>query len=446
MRASLARWPYALALPERGNGQSPSRQRAWTGAIDPSDERTSAHTEQKPAARRSSQGTQRSESGATPGGVCAGLPPWFHCHFLGLLFGFDVLHALHMTEPSGRDERSAFRPSTDASLPEGGRVVAITGSASFLGTHLIGILEDSPRVAKIISLDEVPPKSAGPKTHHHSVDLTHRRVAHHLSDLLAAERADTVVHLAFHDNPTHRPQESHYLESVGTMQIVLACRRANVRKFVLWSHTFLYGAHPHNPSMIDETRPLYSPSNEPFFRDKLQAERDALEFGLPGRGRTVTILRTAPIVGTGIDGFATRLLTQPRVVTILGFDPLWQFLHESDAVLAFKRAVDADIPGIFNISGGGVIPLSKAVRLVGGRNIPLTRPLAHLALRTGWVLRRSPLPETFVDYLQYSCAADTERSRRQLGFVPMFSSHEALLDFASRRNMRQVELISETPV
>lgn len=334
-----------------------------------------------------------------------------------------------------------FPPPSEGS--GSGRVIAVTGSASFLGTHLIGVLEDSPRVAKIVSLDEVVPKSAGPKTRHHSIDLTHRRVEHHLSNLLASERADTVVHLAFHDNPTHRPQESHYLESVGTMQIVLACRRAEVRKFVLWSHTFLYGASPKNPCLMDEGRPLYSAVTEPFFRDKLQAEHDALEFGLPGRGRVVTILRTAPIVGSGIDGFATRFLSQPRIVTVLGFDPLWQFLHESDAVLAFKRAVDTDCPGVFNVSGGGVIPLSKVIRLVGGRSIPLTRPLAHLALRTGWALRRSPLPEAFGDYLQYSCIADVERSRRQLGFVPMFSSHEAILDFASRKNMRQVELIAE---
>jgi UDP-glucose 4-epimerase len=325
------------------------------------------------------------------------------------------------------------------------RVVAVTGSASFLGTHLIGALEGSARVGKIISIDSTSPKSAAEKTSHYSVDLTERRVEDRLTEIFQAEQVDTVVHLAFHDNPNHHPDRSHYLESIGTMHIVGACRRASVRKFVLWSHTFLYGASPKNPCYLDEHRPLHADASEAFFRDKLQAERDALEFGRPGRGRVVTILRTAPIVGPGIDGFASRYLQQQRIVSILGFDPLWQFLHESDAVLALKRAVDADVPGVFNVAGDGVIPLSKVIRLLGRSSLPMPRTMAHFALGSLWVLRSSPLPASFVDYLQYSCVGDIERSRRQLGFVPIYSSHEAILDFAARLNLRDVQLLSETP-
>ncbi len=325
------------------------------------------------------------------------------------------------------------------------RRVAITGSAGFLGANLIGVLEDSPRIERILSLDEKRPESARDKTVHHEIDLTDRKIEQKLAELLASANIDTLVHLAFHDSPTHHPDRSHYLESVGTMYVAGACRRAQVRKLILTSHTFLYGANPKNPSLMTEDRPLYASPSEPFFRDKLQAERDALEFGRPGRGRVVTILRTAPILGPGIDGFATRYLTQDRIPSILGFDPLWQFLHESDAVLALKRAIDTDAPGVFNVAGAGVIPLSKVIRLAGGRALPMTRTMTHFTLGALWVLRKSPLPASFTDYLQYPCIGDTEKSRRLLGFIPMFTSHEALLDFAARRNMRQVELLSETP-
>lgn len=345
------------------------------------------------------------------------------------------------------EQGSRVSADGDRITPNGstGRTVAVTGSNSFLGAHLIGLLEDSPRVRRVVSLDEQAPRSAGSKSVHYDVDLTHRRVEDRLTEVFSGEQVDTVVHLAFHDNPNHHPDRSHYLESVGTMHIVNACRRARVRKFVLWSHTFLYGASPKNPCYLEENRPLYADPSEAFFRDKLQAERDALEFGRPGRGRIVTILRTAPIVGPGIDGFATRYFQKPRVFTILGFDPLWQFLHESDAVAAFKRAVDADVPGIFNIAGEGVIPLSKVIRLLGRKSLPLTRTIGHFALGALWVGRRSPLPASFLDYLQYSCIGDTERSRRQLGFFPMFSSHEAIADFAAAQSLRDVRLLSETP-
>ncbi len=326
-----------------------------------------------------------------------------------------------------------------------GRSVAVTGSASTLGSHLVGLLEDAPRVRRVISLDREAPKSAGSKTRHFDIDLTRHDVEERVAEILQSEGADTVVHLAFHDIPTHRADESHYLESVGTMHIVNACRRTQVHKFVLWSQTFLYGGSPKNPCFLEEHKPLCAPVSEAFFRDKMQAEHDALEFGRPGRGRVVTILRTAPIVGPHIDNFVTRYFKQPWVPTILGFDPLYQFLHESDAVAALKRAVDADVSGVFNIAGEGVLPLNKAIRLVGRKNLPLTRPLARLAIGARWVARSSPIPPSFLDHVQYACVGDTERARRVLGFVPLYSSREALLDFASTQTLRDVRLLSETP-
>lgn len=353
---------------------------------------------------------------------------------------------------SDHSTQGAFPPAQDGpSRPlspppgAGGRVVAVTGSASFLGSHLLGLLEDSPRIRRVVSLDQKAPPTAGDKTRHFDVDLTTHQVEDRLAELLQTEGADTLVHLAFHDLPNRRPDESHHLESVGTMHILNACRRTQVRKVVLWSQTVLYGASPKNPSFLDETKPLCADTSEAYFRDKMQAERDALEFGLPGKGRVTTILRTAPVVGPNIDNFVTRYLGQAYVPTILGFDPLWQFLHESDAVAGIKRAIDCDAPGIFNLAGAGVIPLSKVIRLMGRKKLPLTRPMTDFLVGALWVARKCPIPPSFLDYVQYACVGDTERSRRILGFVPMFSSREAIVDFASTQNLRDVKLISETP-
>lgn len=325
----------------------------------------------------------------------------------------------------------------------GERVVAVTGSASFLGAHLIGLLEDSPRIKRVISLDRRAPPSAGDKTRHFHVDLTTHHVEDQLAELLRNEQVGTVVHLAFSDQPTHRADEAHHLESVGTMHAVNACRRTSVRKFILWSQTSLYGASPKNPCFLQENKPLCANTSEGFFRDKMLAERDALEFGLPGTGRMTTVLRTAPIIGPSVDNYLTRYLSQRLVPTVLGFDPLWQFLHEADAVAAFKRAVDYDAPGIFNLAGAGVLPLSKVIRLVGRKKLPLTRPMTEAYVGALWVARHCPVPPTFLDYFQYACIADTERSRRVLGYVPLFSSRDAVLDFSSTQNLRDVKLIAE---
>src|SRR5688572_13486858 len=87
--------------------------------------------------------------------------------------------------------------SPSSSDPE--RVVAVTGSASFLGSNLVGLLEDAPRVRRVLSLDVRPPATLRDKTVHNDIDLTTHRAEDRLTEILRSEGADTLVHLAFHD-------------------------------------------------------------------------------------------------------------------------------------------------------------------------------------------------------------------------------------------------------
>ena len=78
------------------------------------------------------------------------------------------------------------------------------------------------------------------------------------------------------------------------MHVAVAARHAQVRKFVLWSQTWLYGAHPSNPNFLTEKHPLRAPAGEPFFADKIEAEEQARKLAQRSPGTVVTILRTAP--------------------------------------------------------------------------------------------------------------------------------------------------------
>jgi UDP-glucose 4-epimerase len=55
----------------------------------------------------------------------------------------------------------------------------------------------------------------------------------------------------------------------------------------------------------------------------------------------------------------------------------------------------------------------------------------------------SEAPPSFIDYLQYLCVADGERARKAFGFVPMYKTREALLDFASAQHLREARLLTE---
>jgi UDP-glucose 4-epimerase len=335
--------------------------------------------------------------------------------------------------------------TTRIARPPRRRSVAVTGAASFLGVNLIGLLEESDSVRSIVSLDLSAPRTAGSKTRVYELDLVHPTAEERLAEIFAAEGIDTVVHLAFLPSPTHAAAYAHEFESVGTMHLINACRRTRVTKFLMWSQTLLYGAHPTNPNFLSEKHPLRARRSEPYFSDKIEAENEALRFGKPGQARIATILRTAPIIGPTVENYLTRYLGRQLVPTVLGFDPLWQFLHEADAVAAFKIAVDRDVPGIFNISGDGVLPLSTVIRAAGRTPLPVPRSLANTVVGALWFAQVAEAPPAFFDYLQYVCVADGERAKKTLGFRPLFTSREALIDYAGAQHLRDVKLLSETP-
>lgn len=329
--------------------------------------------------------------------------------------------------------------------PERGASVAVTGAASFLGRNLIGLMEEDERIARIVALDVERPPTAGNKTRVYDVDLTQPTAEERTAEILDAERVETLVHLAFLASPTHASAWAHELESVGTMQVLNACRRTEVRKLVLWSQTVLYGAHPTNPNFLSERHPLRSRRQFRFFNDKIDAENEALRFGKPGKGRVTTLLRTAPILGPTVRNYVTEYLRRKLVPTIMGFDPLMQFVHEADAVAALKLAVDRDVPGTFNIVGEGVLPLSTVVKLAGRIALPLPRPFANSLVKALWVAHISEAPPAFLDYLQYVCVAGGEQAHRQLGFVPLYTTREAVIDYANAQHLRDVKLLSESP-
>lgn len=335
------------------------------------------------------------------------------------------------------------RPSTAGRSTT--RVVALTGAASFLGRNLVGLLEDDPRIERIVAIDTEAPDTGGAKTQALQVDLTMPASGDRIAEALADAGVDTLVHLAFLSSPTHATAWAHELESVGTMRLLHAARKVALSKLVLWSQTILYGARSTNPNFLTEQSPLRADADEPFFADKIAAEREVLAFGAKSLGTVVTILRTAPIVGPTVRNYVTKHLAGRAVLTLLGFDPLWQFVHEVDALAAFKLAIMRDAPGTYNIVGSGVLPLSTIIKLAGRAAMPVVHPLAGPLVGALWAAQVAAAPPSFLRYLRYVCVADGAKAARLMGFRPAYSTREALLDFASAERLRDAKLLHEDP-
>ncbi len=351
--------------------------------------------------------------------------------------------------PPAPAERAAT-PAASLSVPSSPivrtrvrRTVAIVGAASFLGKNLIGLLEDDDRIERIVAIDVTAPNTAGAKTRTYEVDLTQPTSEERVAEILAAERADSLAHVAFLTSPVHGEAWAHEFESVGTMHLLNAVRQSPVRKLVMWSQTLLYGAHPTNPNFLSERHPLRARRGEPFFADKIEAEAEVERFAQRASGTVVTILRTAPILGPTVRNYVSRYLARRFVPTMMGYDPLLQFLHEADAIAAFKLALLRDAPGTFNIAAEGVLPLNTVIRLAGRVAIPIPHPIARPLATASWVAQFAEAPPSFLDYLRYVCVADGDKAAREMGFRPAYTTREALLDYTSAQRLRDARLLQE---
>lgn len=322
--------------------------------------------------------------------------------------------------------------------------LAITGTASFLGSRLLRRAVEARGGDAVLAIDIVaPPARLGVR--HRELDLTEPAADERLLRVLKDEKVSTLVHAAFFTTPRRDRGRSHELESIGTLALMAAAAAAGVEHVVMRSFTAVYGARGQNPSLLTEDRALEAGAGFPWLRDKLEAEQHARAFARRYADLRVTILRFAPLFGPGVRTFYTRLFDKRLVPTLLGFDPLVQLLHPDDAVDAVDAALGRPLAGAFNVVPRASIPLLAALHLAEKVPLPVPHPLAYLASDALWAAGLVEAPGAFLEYARYPCIADGGKALRELGFGARYSSREALLAYLEDRHPQPGAAIREVP-
>ncbi len=326
-------------------------------------------------------------------------------------------------------ERDVARGAVESGDPSR-RVVAVTGSRTYLGRELIRRLDGDPRYHSVVAVDIEEPSIDGDSIVFERLDLTAPTAATQLAEILEKRRVDTVVHGAFLTFPSHASAWAHELEDVGTMHVLDACAASKPERFVLLSSTLMYGARRKNPSFISPNTPLEDVGTG-YIGDKVRADLQTGRFADEHPDIAVCRLRFAPLLGPTVDGLFPRFFQSPFAPVLLGRDPLMQMVHEHDALLALKRAVDCEEPivGPINIVGRGVLPYTTLIALMGKVPLPIPRVLAKAVAQAAWTTQLAKTPPVLLDFLQYLCVADGSRAQRELGFRAEYNQREIALDY-----------------
>jgi UDP-glucose 4-epimerase len=256
-----------------------------------------------------------------------------------------------------------------------------------------------------------------------------------LAEVLRREQVDIVLQLDWLGEFEHVDGETAKLANVlGTMELLGACLHANTPRLLVRSTTLIYGPALKNPAFIPEQHAPARHLQTRWLRDLAEAEGMLASFAARHPRPHIGVLRAAPTMGGGLRSVFGEYLLEPNRQQMRGFDPRIQLLHGHDALAAIAYALDHPLEGAVNIAASDVFPLSVALRRVAP-----PEPLTLDALGRALFRPRPAKPNFDLDYLRYSCVADTTRMSAEWGFVPQQTAAAALAAALHERAVLQTD-------
>lgn len=314
--------------------------------------------------------------------------------------------------------------------------VAVTGLGTFLGQRVAERLASRVPRMRVVGLDVRRPHRLERKIAFERIDLTDPRSHEQLADVLTRERVEVVLHTAFRRDPTPDIEMDHELETVGSLHLLHACAAAKVPRIVLASSTMLYGPRADNPLYLSESHPLRGHPDAHCVCNRVEVESLFARFASTHPEASVTVLRCAWIMGPTYSDRVVRHFARAIVPTVLGYDPLVQFVHEEDCLDAFEQAVVDDHRGTFNVVAPEPLPLSTILRAGGAIAAPLPPAILYRVRDLAARAATGDPPAAFYDYLRWPWIADGERGWTVFG-QPAYTTREAWIAFVSSRRLRQ---------
>ena len=316
-------------------------------------------------------------------------------------------------------------------------VVLVTGVSRWLGGALAAELAADPTIDRVIGVDTVPP---APEVLHRlgRTEFVRADIRSPLiGKVIESASVDTVAHMNISATPAGAGGRASMkeLNVIGTMQLLAACQRSPaVRRLVLRSTSAVYGASPRDPAVFTETMQARRVPGGGFAKDSLDIEGyvRALARRRPDVG--VAVLRFTNLIGPRIDSLLSGFLRMPVVPTALGYDARMQLLHEDDAVAVLRQATVGDFVGTVNVGASGTVLLSQAIRRLGRVQLPVPEPaigtVGRLTKRVGLVRGPVDWSSEQMRFLNFGRVIDTRVLREEFGYLPRYTTAEALADYA----------------
>ncbi|NLY95141.1 MAG: SDR family oxidoreductase [Myxococcales bacterium] len=299
--------------------------------------------------------------------------------------------------------------------------VLVTGISGKLGRRVALRLVEGGH--EVLGIDRRPWADAPPGVEVHQTDIRKRQA----EDVFRIHEPEAVVHMATVTHITQQNADRYRINLQGTRAVVDHCHRYGVKRLVFVGRHTYYGAAPDSPLYHSEDEPPLGMHAFPELADLVAADLYAGSALWRHPEIATSVLRMVYTLGPSKHGTLAEYLRGPRVPVVLGFDPLFQFMHEFDAASAVAAALEAGVRGVFNVAGPAPMPLSAIIKEAGRTPMPV--PEGMLAITLGR-FGMPYLPKGAVEHLKYPIIVDATAFRKATGFQHAYDESETIRAFA----------------
>lgn len=256
----------------------------------------------------------------------------------------------------------------------------------------------------------------------HSVDIRKRGA----EEIFRKKKPQVVIHMATVTSLMVPGEDRYRINLGGTRAVFEHCRAYGVEHAVVVGRHTYYGAGPDAPLYHTEEEPPQELGAFPELADLVAADLFAATQLWRTPQLTTSVLRLCYTLGATGSGTLASFLRGKRVPMVLGFDPLFQFLHEEDAAEAVVLAVQKRLRGIYNVAGPQPLPLSVVAREAGRSTLPLPESLLAMLLGRAGLPR---LSRGALAHIKYPIVVDATAFRKATGFDHRYDEIETVKVF-----------------
>ena len=312
---------------------------------------------------------------------------------------------------SSRQTPRAREVSAGAVHPAGEPRVAVVGAAAVPGARILDVFARAARACGATRQPVAIDRARG------RVATAEWRLADPSSPALvrALRGVDVAVWVAVETDLQSalraRPSTRRDLVVRTAQTVLTAAAAAGVPRLIVVTSAQVYGAAADNPVPLPEDAELNGVRDGGVVGDLMAVEEVVQDARWVHPGLSISVVRPAALVGPGIDTVVTRHFEAPRLLTVKGANPAWQFCHVDDLATGVRVVAERGLGPVVTVGSPGWLSQEQVESLTGMRRVQLSEATA---LGTAARLHRFgvlPAPASELAHALYPWVIDAARLR-----------------------------------